>query len=161
VAGGSGVRAAAAMFLLGPAAIHFAVAPEHLRVYPPYGLFFMLVGLLQVALAAAVVLRPSPPILLGGAAFSLLVIAVWLLSRTVGLPIGPTPGIPEAIGLADLLTTLMEWIAVILLLIADARLDRRRPLHGVRLTIGLVPVGAISFLLTLAAIAAVALPGGH
>jgi hypothetical protein len=61
------VRAAAATFLLGPAAIHFAVAPEHLRAYPPYGLFFIVLALLQVAIAAAVVLWPSPRIILGGA----------------------------------------------------------------------------------------------
>lgn len=161
MAGGSGVRAAAAMFLLGPAAIHFAVAPEHLRAYPPYGLFFIIVALFQVAVAAAVVLRPSPSILLGGAASSLLVIVVWLVSRTAGLPISPTPGIPEPIGLPDLLATLMEWIAVILLVIADARLGRQRPLRMVRVTVGLAPVAAVSLLLTVAAIGAVGTMAGH
>jgi hypothetical protein len=161
VAGGSRVRAAAAMFLLGPAAIHFAVTPEHLRAYPAYGLFFILVALLQVAIAAAVVLRPSPPIVLGGAGFSLLVIVIWLLSRTAGLPISPTPGIPEPIGLPDVLATLMEWISVILLLIADARLERRRTLRVVSTTLGLAPVAVISLLLTLAALGAVGSPGGH
>jgi hypothetical protein len=161
VKSGQLVRAAAAMFLLGPAAIHFAVAPEHLRAYLPYGLLFIALALFQVSLAAAVVLRPSPVLLLGGAGVSLLVIAIWLVSRTAGLPIGPTPGIPEPIGLPDLLSTLMEWIAVILLLIADARLDRRRPLHLVRTTVGLAPAAAVSLLLTLAAIGAVGSPAGH
>jgi hypothetical protein len=161
VAGGPGVRAAAAMFLLGPAAIHFAVAPEHLRVYLPYGLFFILIGLLQVAIAAAVVLRPSPRILLGGAAGSLLVIAIWLVSRTAGLPIGYTPGIAEPIGLPDLLATLMEWVSVVLLLVADARMDRRRPFHAIRTTIGLIPVATIGLLLTVAAIGAVGPTAGH
>lgn len=160
MAGGPGVRAAAALFLLGPAAIHFAVAPEHLRAHALHGLFFILVGLLQVAIAAAVVLRPSPPVLLGGAGFSLLVIAIWLISRTLGLPIG-APGIPEPIGLADLLTTLMEWMAVVLLLIADAHLGSRRPLRSVRLAIGLSPAAAVSLLFTLAAMGAVTSPVGR
>ena len=159
--GGSGVRGAAAMFLVGPAAIHFAVTPEHLRAYPPYGLFFILVALLQVGVAAAVLVRPSPSILLGGAAFSLLVIAVWLVSRTAGLPISPTPGIPEPIDLPDLLSTLMEWIAVVLLLIADARLARRRPLRVVPISLGLAPVAVISLLLTIVAMAAVGSPARH
>lgn len=159
--GGPGTRAAAAMFLLGPAAIHFAVAPEHVRAYPPYGLFFILIAVLQVGLAAAVVLRPSPSILLGGAAFSLLVIAVWLVSRTAGLPISPTPGIPEPIGLPDFAATFMEWIAVVLLLIADARLDRRPPFRVVRTALALAPVAAVSLLLTVAAVAAAGSPLGH
>lgn len=119
------------MFLLGPATIHFAVAPEQLSMYPPYGLFVIFAGLLQVAIAAAVVLGPSPQILLGAAAFSFLVIAIWLVSGAAGLPISTTSASPEPVGLPDFLAT--SWrIAVILLLIADARFDRRQPLRLVR-----------------------------
>lgn len=123
---GLGLRIAAVCFLLGPAAIHFAVAPEHLRSYPLYGVFFLVLGIAQTGLAALILLRPSSPLLLGGAALSLAVIAIWLLSRTVGLPIAPIPWRAEPVGLPDFLSTLMEWIAAWLLIVADARLESPR-----------------------------------
>ena len=38
---------------------------------------------------------------------------LWLYSRTVGLPFGPNPGIPESIGLADVLAGLLEVTALL------------------------------------------------
>lgn len=145
------------MFLLGPATIHFAVAPEQLSMYPPYGLFVIFAGLLQVAIAAAVVLGPSPQILLGAAAFSFLVIAIWLVSGAAGLPISTTSASPEPVGLPDFLATLMEDCG-------HSPPDRRRPLRSAATspprpnTIGLTPVAAIRLVLTLAAVATAGFP---
>jgi hypothetical protein len=44
------------------------------------------------------------------------VIAVWIVSRTIGLPIGPHPWQPEAIGLLDLFATGFEVALVGVLL---------------------------------------------
>jgi hypothetical protein len=41
------------------------------------------------------------------------IVALWVLSRTSGLPIGPEPGSPEAAGALDLLATLYEVALVI------------------------------------------------
>ena len=150
-----GLRIAAACFVMGPAAIHFAVAPEHLRSVPAYGIFFLALGVAQAAIAVLILLRPSSPLLLGGAALSLLVIAIWLLSRTVGLPIAPIPWRPEAIGLPDLLSTLMEWIAVWLLIAADARLDLERAFRFGRAAPGMALSAVISVVWTLAGLAAI------
>src|SRR6267143_1990173 len=49
----------AALLTLGAASVHFAVAPEHLAEYMPYGVFFIGLGLAQVGLAAAIVVMPS------------------------------------------------------------------------------------------------------
>lgn len=160
--GAVGLRRAAALFLLGCATVHFAVVPEHLRSYPAYGVLLLLVGLAQVALVAGLVLRPSPAVLLGGAAGMLAVIGVWLTSRTIGLPFGPVPWSPERIGLPDVLTTQMEWVAVILMLLADLRLDRpraRRHLFGAGP--GLALAALVSMALTLLALAGVGLTAGH
>ncbi len=49
----------AALFMIGAAAIHFAVTPEHLLEYPLYGVLFICLGLAQVALAVAILVVPS------------------------------------------------------------------------------------------------------
>ena len=154
--GGFALRGAAAMFLLGPAAIHFAVAPEHLVAYLPYGLFFCLLGTAQLALAGGILLRPSPALLLGGAGMTVLVVAVWLLSRTAGMPFGPFAGQPEPVGLPDLLATCMECAAAGLLVIADFRLDSSREFRLLSAVPGLAVSMMLSVAMTLVGLAAVA-----
>ena len=44
---------------------------------------------------------------LGG---SLFLVAVWALSRTSGLPFGPEPGVPEEIGVPDLVSVALELV---------------------------------------------------
>jgi hydrogenase/urease accessory protein HupE len=39
---------------------------------------------------------------------------VWAISRTIGVPLGPQPWRPEAVGVADVLSTLDELAAVVL-----------------------------------------------
>lgn len=161
VSGGLGLRAAAAMFLVGPALIHLAVVPEHLRSYALYGLFFALLGLGQIALALTVLIRPSAPVLLGGAAASMIVIGIWLASRTVGLPIAAIPWRPEAIGLPDVNSTVMEWVAIVLMLFADRRLMRPKPFRLWRSAPGLVLSLLFTMGLTLFGLAAAGAAGGH
>src|SRR5258708_19226834 len=43
-------------------------------------------------------------------------VALWYVSRTVGLPIGPTPGLPEDTGLADAICNIMETLSAVLFL---------------------------------------------
>lgn len=156
------LRLAAAFFTLGPAIIHFAVAPAHLVAFLPYGVFFLLIGLAQLGLSAGLLLRPSPSMLLGGAAGTLFVIAIWIASRTVGLPIGPDSQAAEPIGLADLFTTLMEYIAVVLILLADRRLETARPARKRwRAIPGPYVAAAGSVILTTIGLAGVAGFGAH
>ena len=158
-AGSPGLRASAALLVLGPACIHLAVVPEHLVQYVPYGIFFIVVGLAQAGLAAGVLVRPSPPLLLGGAAGNLAVIGVWLVSRTVGLP--GLPGMPEPIGMPDLLTTYMEYFAVVLLLLADVRLDRARRFRPLLGGPGVALALVVSVTFTFISLAGVATTTGH
>jgi FtsP/CotA-like multicopper oxidase with cupredoxin domain len=106
----------AALLTLGVAAIHFAVAPEHFDEYFAYGFFFVSVGLAQLGLAVAIVVAPSRRLFLIAAGGTAAVIAIWLISRTFGLPIGPGRGKPEPVGLVDLQATLMEAISIVLFL---------------------------------------------
>src|SRR5207245_11457593 len=95
------------------ASVHFRVPPEYLSEYMPYGVFFIGLGIVQVGLAAVIVLVPSRRLFAIAAAGTGMVMGIWLLSRTVGMPIGPIPWSPEPVGFTDVVTILLEGIAVI------------------------------------------------
>lgn len=105
----------AALLILGAAAIHLAVAPGHLEDYRPFGFFFLGAGAIQLLLALGLLLVPARRLLLGATAANVGVAALWTLSRTMGLPIGPVTWQPLAVGLSDLLCTAMELAAALLL----------------------------------------------
>ena len=75
--------------LVGSAAIHAAVIPEHLQEWPVAGAFFVLLVLVELALALAVLLRLDRLVLMVTAWVSVATLLLWLVSRTVGLPFGP------------------------------------------------------------------------
>ena len=125
----------AALLTLGAAAIHFAAAPEHLSEYLLYGIFFILLGAAQLALAVALVVAPSRRLYQGALIGTLAVIGIWLMSRTTGLPIAPIPWRPEAIAFPDFAATLLETIACLVFLMRlRRRLPRRRGLVRAALT---------------------------
>ena len=109
----------------GSALIHFAVAPEHFAEWWGFGLFFVVCGEVQIGwvlLLGRFHSRRMPAIGVAGSVFLLL---VWALSRTTGLPFGPTPGIPEPVSLPDLVSALLECLtaaACTWALLAPARL---------------------------------------
>ena len=93
--------AVAATLSTGAAAIHFAVVPEHMAEFVPFGVAFVAVGWFQVIWAQLYLLRPTRVIAASGALVSVLIVVVWLLSRSFGLPMGPTAWTPEPIGALD------------------------------------------------------------
>jgi hypothetical protein len=115
--------AVAATLSTGAAAIHFAVVPEHFSEFAPFGLAFLAVGFFQVTWAPVYLLRPRRAIASVGAVVNAAIVLVWLISRTVGLPIGPTPWTREPIGALDLFATAFEiaLIGTLLPVILPAR----------------------------------------
>ena len=73
------------------AGIHAAVAPPHLRESPLFGAFFLVVALAQVAWTATLLHRPSVSLLHLGVLLNLALVALWLVTRTLGLPFGLLP----------------------------------------------------------------------
>ena len=138
----------AALLILGAAAIHFAVALEHLQEYLPFGVFFVVAGALQTVLAAGIFARPSQRLFLAGLGLSAGLVGLWLLSRTAGLPIGPHPGQPEDVGIADLICTALEAVSALVLLVLAVRKPRVRRPQPVRIALGTVPVFLAVGLLT-------------
>jgi hypothetical protein len=122
----------------GAAGVHFAVAPEHFGEWWGFGLFFVLCAETQLAWALSWRVRAPR----GGAVASALLIVVWLVTRTTGLPFGPEPGEPEAIGAADLVTVALEAVTVAAVLVTRTR----RPTQMIRISTAvaaLVVTGAL------------------
>jgi Kef-type K+ transport system membrane component KefB len=97
------------------------VSIEHFEEYFLFGLFFAVLGPLQILWGVAAYRWPRRDVLAVGAAASLAVVALWIASRTVGLPIGPEPGQPEAVGVVDVLSSADE-VALALLVVALLKL---------------------------------------
>jgi hypothetical protein len=104
---------AVALASAGAGVIHLAVAPDHLREWVPFGVFFLVLGVGQLAWAALVWMRPTRSLLITGAIANTGVVALWLLSRSAGIPIGPEHWSPEAIGFADVVCSAYEALIVL------------------------------------------------
>src|SRR5438067_7661229 len=120
------------MLTLGAAAIHFAVAPDQLHEYLPFGIFFLASGAAQVALALAIIARPSRALFRWAVLATLGMLALWGVSRTTGLPIGPEPWKPEEVGFPDVITVALETVSVLFFaFLAGGPRLRRRPARKV------------------------------
>jgi len=138
----------AALMVQGAAVIHLTAVPMHWEEYVPFGLFFVAAAVSQTAFAAAAVAAPSRRLLLLGAAGNLAIVWLYVVSRTIGVPVGPRPWAPEAVGLPDVVCTGLEVIASILLTVRALRPPRRR--HPVTIAVATVPVAILVAALTTA-----------
>lgn len=96
--------------------IHAQAAFQHIDEYALYALFFALLAPAQFGWGIALYRWPGRTLLRLGAIGSLLVVALWIVSRTSGLPIGPTPWHAESVGATDLIATADEVVLVLLAL---------------------------------------------
>jgi hypothetical protein len=113
--------------------IHASVAPAHFREYWGFGIFFVVVGALQLGWAELVRRGAADRrLLVLGAVGNLAVAVVWLISRTVGLPVGPEIGQAEGVGLHDVLATADEIVLALIvgLCLAGSRARGVRELLG-------------------------------
>ena len=133
--------ASAAVFTAGAGAVHLAVVPDHLAEYLPFGAFFVVVGLGQLAASVALLWRPSRRLLGLIAAGAAALVGLWAVSRTTGLPVGPEGAWePEQVGVPDVVCVALEVAAVVVLVglvRRGARPRRRRP---VRTPLAIAPV---------------------
>jgi hypothetical protein len=110
-----------ALLSIGAAVIHFAVVAEHFDEWWLTGLFFLGLGVFQLAWAVLVLAAPSRLLYLVGAVANALVVVLWIVSRTSGVPVGPGAGEAEPVALPDTLATAFEIVLVavlVLLLVA-------------------------------------------
>lgn len=128
-AGMSGVRedrslywAAVSSALAG--VIHAWFAPEHFEEWFGYGAFFVTVAAAQFIFAVLLLHRqPTRRLLLAGVIGNALILMLYVLTRTLGIPIGPQAGEIEAFGMLDALATISEAILIAYLLLLVSRRD--------------------------------------
>lgn len=122
------VRVGAAAALFGSAVVHSTVVGEHYGAWPLAGVFFLSLQVVETSLALAVIFFWSFTTAAAVVVTSLGTVAVWLLSRTAGMPFGPAEfHSPEAIGTADVACCVMELAAAALVVPwALRRLPTRR-----------------------------------
>ena len=113
------------MLLYGAAALSFLAAllhlwamPEHMRGWWGYGAFFLISAVAQGAYGAILPRWPRRSLFLVGVGGNLFILALYLLTRTVGIPFfGPHAGEVEGFGFVDLCAMASE-LGVILALSA-------------------------------------------
>ena len=143
--------------------IHLAAAIPHYEESVLHGAFFVGTGLAQLAGAALLVIWPRRPVLVAIACANALIVALWLASRTAGVPVEPHPWTPEPIGIADSVASLLEVGLVVgsLILVAPSSSSvpgRARPREPKWWLAG---VASITVLLTALAVPSAVATGGH
>lgn len=97
--------------------IHVAMVPQHASASTIDGIGFAAAGWFQLGVAALLVARrASRALYVATAVGNVALLALYLVSRTVGLPIGGHEGIVEDVGAIDGLAALLEVAAVALAL---------------------------------------------
>jgi len=130
----------------GAGLIHVGAAIEHVSEYALHAVFFGVLAAAQFGWGVALYRRPAPRLLWVGAVASLMVVGLWVASRTSGLPIGPHPWSPEAIGATDVIATADE-VVLALVARADILVEGFRP--GVAERLGLGPADVLLAITTI------------
>ena len=108
--------------------IHVFFAPEHFEEWVGYGVFFVVASICQM-LFSLIVITSMPPrreLLWAGVVGNLALIALWGVTRTIGIPFfGPSAGEVETVGVLDLTAQIAE-LALIASLIILLRFSRNQ-----------------------------------
>jgi len=144
------LRPALALLSMGAAVIHFVVIPGHWEEYWGQGLFFIVAAIAQLLWAVWVLVAPSRLIYLAGAAGNAAIVALWIVTRTAGVPAGPGAGEREAVEFADTLATVFE----VLLVVGALVLARTVPARPIRWPAGALSAGVVLALVVAALTAA-------
>jgi MFS family permease len=142
---GPTLYAAAALSLVA-GLVHLWVAPEHFEEWWGYGAFFLVAAAAQVIYVPLLLRWPSRAVLLTGIAGNMAIVALYLLTRTTGIPLfGPEAGEVEGIGFADVCATTSELgisVALGAALLREVTPDKRRTIL-LSVAVALVLVGHV------------------
>ena len=85
---------------------------QHFTEYWLYGAFFVAVGLFELVWALLVMASPSRLLYIASVVVNTLTIAAYVVTRTVGVLVGPLANKTERIGFGDLIATAFEVLLV-------------------------------------------------
>lgn len=123
------VYAVAALSLVA-ALIHLWAAPEHFNSsWWGYGAFFVVTALAQGCLAIAVLRWPNTLVCVAGILGNLSIIAMYVVTRTSGVPVGPEAGMIEDPGVLDMASMVAQVSIVIVLAAMLGNVARRRMIN--------------------------------
>jgi len=89
--------------------IHLYVAPAHfVEEGLAFGVFMLVVGAAQMVVGVAFLEEPTRAPVQATIIGTLLVVLLYLVSRTTGLPFGPHPGRPEGVDTVDVVSKTTE-----------------------------------------------------
>jgi hypothetical protein len=92
--------------------IHIGASADHAKEFALYVPAFAAIAAFQLGWAIWVAHGAPRRVLAVGIGVNLAVVAVWVMSRTIGVPIAEEAWVPEPVGTADLLATLTELLVV-------------------------------------------------
>jgi hypothetical protein len=119
-------RKLAALVSFASAVIHLSASIHHFSEYWLFGTLFLVAAAAEIAWAGWAWRNGSPRLLVAGALLQLGVAAVWVWSRTSGLPIGPEAGEAERVGALDAQSTVDELLTALLVAVLLPRLALAR-----------------------------------
>lgn len=141
--------AAAALSMILAGLVHGLVTPKHFDKWWGYGLFFFVAAFAQVAYGVLLLLRPwahdetggerSDPetdrrtvaYYVMGIAGNLAIIALWVVTRTVGIPFfGPDAGEVEEVTLISLVSKAIEAALIVCLIVLIRRTQALAHTHS-------------------------------
>jgi hypothetical protein len=134
--------------MLAAGAIHLAATPVHLDHDLAYGVGFAVMGAVQLGAGVGLLARGGRRLLIGIGLFDYGVVALWAISRTIGVAGFSEPARPEPIGLADGVATALEVlvVAAVVALVARPTLGARPvPRLAARTGLGLLAAGVVAF----------------
>ena len=127
----------AAACSLGAAAVHLRVCPEHFEEATIYGVFFAVAAGCQAGWAVLAWRRPQQWLFTAAAAGNAAIVALWAITRSVGIPLGPERGEVEAVGTLDVIAATLEVGLVVCALWALVALRRSPAItSGARVALG-------------------------
>lgn len=105
--------------------LHILATPLYFEQWLGYGVFFFTAAVLQVMYSMALaVAQPNRSLLWIGIVGNALVIALWAITRTVGVPLGPMAGEVLPVGWLDGIAQILAAIQIVHLAVLLHQFDR-------------------------------------
>jgi len=95
------------------AVVHAMIIREHFAESALYGSFFLGTAVAGLGYAVVVLLRETRPVLLVGLVANASIVALWLFTQLVEVPVGPGMGKTEAFGRLDVIASGAEVLCVV------------------------------------------------